>query len=194
MTIVFLRNTDRKLIEDAITDTSFPIVVENKFYSDGPASYTVEAADFDATYQEALKKVVDKVLFPLQSAALVWKMVKSSRTYNLENSYVRDAVSTETPLTALTDETQLKVRFEIPGFSSSNYREIDLWYNDDFNPTDLDLLAEIGISLSGNGAEFTIHNDIECKVSFSKPTASTEIYIIDDIYYNDIIPAETIIL
>lgn len=185
--ITFSENIDRDKIDAYFTEGYFPVTVETPFYADGSPSYMVDVATFDTTYLEAFKKTVDKMLYGLEENALIWRIVKSTKTYILINSYVRDNVSTARPLTAIPDGTPLRVRFEIPGFSSSNYREIDLWYNEDFNPTDLTLLAEIGITLTGNGQEFTIANDVECKVSFSKPTSATEIYIIEDDYYNDII-------
>jgi hypothetical protein len=53
-----------------------------------------------------------------------------------------------------------------------------VFFNDDFNPSDLTALAEIGISLTGNGAGFTVANDIDCRVSFRKPGAVPDVYII----------------
>ena len=95
--------------------------------------------------------------------------------------------STVKPVTPIDDGTPLNVRFEIPGFSSNNFRNITLFYNQAFNPADVALLLEIGIVLTGDGLAFTIANDVECKVSFSKPVGSSELYIIDNPFLAQII-------
>jgi hypothetical protein len=128
---------------------------------------------------EAFCKVIDNSTYAIELGALIWKIKLASKTFNLESSYVRDRLATDGTLTAMPDGTPIKVRFEIPGFSTTTTREIDLWYNTAFNPTDVADLLDLGITLTGDGSEFTIANTIECKVTFRKPTGATDAYVID---------------
>jgi small nuclear ribonucleoprotein (snRNP)-like protein len=188
MELVFKKYDDRDSVTEAIASGPFEVTVVNSFASGVVETLAVDVADFDGTYLEAFLKTVDKFTFALLENAVVWKVARSVKTFNLEGSYVRDALVSGISGGVLDDGVALKVRFEIPGFASSNFREIDLWYNDDFNPLDITALEEIGIELTGNGAEFTIANAVECKVSFKKPTGVTGvIYVVDDAGSNDVI-------
>lgn len=188
MQIILDKNIDRDVIAAAVSLGSFLVQVKNEYVTGASEEFDVDIADFDATFLEAFKKTVDKMTFPVAEDAIVWKIEKTAKTFNLENSYVRDALASGKGASALDDGMPIKVRFEIPGFSVNNFRVIDLWYNTDFNPTDIDLLDEIGITLSGNGSEFSIVNVIDCKISFSRPTSGvSEVYIIDNPYTNEII-------
>ena len=128
---------------------------------------------------EGFLRVIDESTWQFEESALIWKIKLTDKTFNLEGSYVRERLATDGTQTAITDGTNLKARFEIPGFETTTYREIDVWYNSDFNPEDITALDEIGITLTGNGAEFTIDNLTECKVTFSKPVDSEDSYVID---------------
>lgn len=166
---------------------TYPIAVVNNYKADKSEVYTLELNDLYPTSIDSFYTVLDSASFLLEENASIWKFVQTGKTFNLENSFVRDILSTALPLKGLTAGTALKMRVEIPSFTENGFREIDLWYNQDFNPADVALLAEIGVVLTGNGAEFTIANDTECKVSFSKPTGVTDVYIIDFDKTNEII-------
>jgi hypothetical protein len=177
---------EKILTELASDDAAYVIeVVAN--YAGISETFILDLQDLDATNQEAFYKTLDNATALIEADALVWKIEKSGKTFNTEASYIRDSVSTETPLTVLEDGTPLKLVFEIPGFLENTVVEIDLWYNDDFNPTDITALAAIGIDLTGNGSEFTIDNAGDCKLSFRKPTSVTEVYVIDYDFSNEII-------
>lgn len=188
MKVIFDKYVDRDNVAAAIALGSFEVAVVNAFTDEVGENFTVDVADFDSTNKEAFYKTIDQMTFPIAENAVIWKIEKTSKTFNLENSYVRSELTSGKGSSDIDDGVPLKVRFDIPGFVTSNFREIDLWYNTDFNPTDIDLLAEIGIDLTGNGSEFTIDNAVECKVSFSKPTSGvSEVYIIDYPNNNEII-------
>ncbi len=178
--ITLNNQVDRAVIDADIALDGFAIAVINSFYPEGLATVTIDAADFDGTLLEALKKVVDKAVFSLEENAYVWKIERVSKTFNLNDSFIRDVLSTEPILTKIPDGEPIKARFEIPGFASDNFREIDVWIAEDFAPGDLALLAEIGITITGDGGYFTITNSVECKVSFYKPVSAIVGYVIVD--------------
>lgn len=179
--IVFNSHVDKVSILDILTTSgSYEIEVVNNYNNEATNNFILDLDDLDSTGLNAMYNVLDNASFLIESAALIWKVERDGLDFDLTNSFIRDVTSTTGSLTAIPDNTQLKARFEIPGFETSNYREIDLWYNEDFNPTDLVLLREIGIELTGNGGAFTIANDTDCKVNFSKPSGVTDVYVIDD--------------
>lgn len=170
---------DRQLIEQSITlDSFFNLGVINGYFPDGDPVQVINIADWDSDYIEAFKKVIDAVTFAVHENALVWKITETSKTFNLENSYVRDGLSTAGTLTALDDNTQIKARFEVPGFLGPTLVEIDVWYNAPFNPADIASLAAVGIAITGDGKAFTVANKTEFKLSFFKPTGAASNYVI----------------
>jgi hypothetical protein len=160
-------------------DTSIEYV--NNYASDLAGSQVFKYSDLSTDEKESLNVVLDKLSFTAESSAIVFNVNRTAKTFDLSDSYVRDAQSTETPLTAVTDGQSLLVRFEVPGFTVNTVREISLFYNEDFLTTDLDDLAEIGITITGNGESFTIDNDRECRVTFLKPELVVDDYIINDV-------------
>ena len=186
--IIINGQSDRKIIEAAAT-ASLPYFIDiiNNILPDAPATSTLDILTMDSSYVEAFKKVIDTATFEVEAGVLVWNIYNDGRDFSLTDSYVRNSKDTSGTLTAISDGQPIKMRIEIPGFSSSNFREIDLWYNQDFNPTDLDLMLEIGVTITGNGANFNIANTIDCKMSFSKPTAITDTYFVNFPTINDII-------
>jgi hypothetical protein len=180
MTITLSKRIDRADITEilALPDT-VELTVINEYYSDGSADAIIDLGTLSAARLEAFCKVIDNSTYAIELGALIWKIKLASKTFNLESSYVRDRLATDGTLTAMPDGTPIKVRFEIPGFSTTTTREIDLWYNTAFNPTDVADLLDLGITLTGDGSEFTIANTIECKVTFRKPTGATDAYVID---------------
>lgn len=186
--IILNTHVDRQKIIDALTtDSSYVVEVVDNYLTN--STLVLDLNDLDATNKEAFYKTLDNATNLIEADALIWKIIVTAKEFDLSGSYVRDAVSTDGTLTLLTLGTPLKVKFEIPGFETVNYREIDLWYDDDFNPTDLTALAEIGISLFGNGGKFTVTNAVDCKVSFKKPDLATEVYVIDYEFGTQIVPA-----
>lgn len=176
------KKIDRSTIH---VDTSIEFI--NNYGPELGASALLKYSDLSTDEKEALNVVLDKLTYEIEGGAYVFTIDRSGKTFDLSSSYVRDAQSTEAPLTAMTTGQSLVVRFEIPGFTTNAFREISLFYNDDFLTTDLDELAEIGISITGNGQSFTIANDVECKVTFFKPEVVTETYIINDVEFSNII-------
>jgi hypothetical protein len=184
--IILPEHLDREKIEAILTDTgSYEIVVSNGYQGDLLERYTLNMNAMSSTYKEAFLKFIDTAVFSIEQDALVFKVIRTSKTFNLESSYIHDRLSTVIPLAAIDDGTPLTVTFEVAGFSENVQRTINLLYNQSFDPAEVTALAEIGIDLTGDGLEFTIDNSRECKVIFSKPTGATDIYVID--YVNEII-------
>lgn len=178
--IILNDHVDRGMIARAL-DASEPFAVDivNNYQATDEPVTTIDVADLDSDYREALEKVVDLATWTIEGEdAKVFVIVQDGKMFNLEDSYVREETSTDGPLTALEEGTPLKVTFFTPGFDTENACVIDLWYGQAFNPVDVAALAAIGITLTGNGTEFTIANVIECKVAFSRPEVVTEVYVI----------------
>jgi hypothetical protein len=185
--IVLNGQVNRADIIAALTDdSSYEVDVLDNYVAPG-TSYVLDINDLDSDNKEAFYKTLDNANHLFEADALIWKVKRDGKAFNLNSSYVRDAVSTAGTLTKIPDGTPLKARFEVPGFESSTVVEIDLWIAEAFNPTDLTALEAIGIEVTGDGGYFEITNTIECKVSFSKPSAATELYIIDDVESNTVI-------
>jgi hypothetical protein len=185
--IVLNGHVDRADIIAALSaDSSYIVdVVDN--YVNPETVFPLNVFDLDATNKEAFYKTLDNATHLVEVDALIWKIERTGKIFNLNSSFVRDAVSTDGLLTKIPDGTPLKARFEIPGFLVNTVVEIDLWIAEDFNPTDLAALSAIGIEITGDGGYFEITNTVDCKVSFSKPAAATELYIIVDDEQNTII-------
>ena len=183
--IVIQLNTkiDRKTIH---ADTTIDIV--NNYASEALPLNTFKYSDLSGSEKEALNEVLDKLTYETEGGAIVWNVFRTDKIFDLRSSYVRDAQSTETPTTDIPDGTAMMVRFEVAGFVENTYREVSLWYNEDFLTPDLDALAEIGITITGNGRDFEITNNLPCKVSFIKPGAVSDFYIINDVEQSQIIP------
>lgn len=185
--IVLNGHVDRQTIADALAaDGSYIVdVVDN--YVTPETIYSLDMNDLGSTSKEAFYKTLDNATHLVEADGLIWKIAQSGKTFNLAQSFIRNRTSTEPSLTALSDGTQLRVRIEIPDFVANEYYEFDLYYNDAFDPDDVDALDAMGITLTGDGAEFTIANLTKCKISFSKPVAATDLYIIDYDKANEII-------
>lgn len=178
--IVLNGHVDRADIIAALSaDSSYIVdVVDN--YVNPETVYPLDIFDLDATNKEAFYKTLDNANHLIEADALICKIVRDGKIFSLNSSFVRDAVSTDGTLTKIPDGTQLKARFEVPGFLVNTVVEIDLWIAEDFNPADLTALDAIGISITGDGGYFTIDNATDCKVSFAVPSGATDLYIIDD--------------
>lgn len=162
------------------------ILFQNKYSDDLDATATLKYSNLSTDEKEALNVVLDKLSYYVEPDAVIFNIVRDGKEFDLSTSHVRSAQSTETP-TAVTDGQSLLVRFEVPGFTVNTIREISLFYDQDFLTGDLDDLAEIGISITGNGKAFTIDNDRECRVTFLKPETITDLYVINDIAATEII-------
>jgi hypothetical protein len=178
--IVLNGHVDRADIIAALSaDSSYIVdVVDN--YVNPETVLSLDIFDLDATNKEAFYKTLDNANHLIEADGFIWKIVRDGKTFSLNSSFVRDAVSTDGTLTKIPDGTPLKARFEIPGFVTNTIVEIDLWIAEAFNPTDLTALEAIGIEITGDGGYFTIDNATDCKVSFSVPSGATDLYIIDD--------------
>lgn len=186
--IVLNGQVNRADIIAALTaDSSYEVEVLNNYVANDTDVYILDLNDLDSDNKEAFYKTLDNANHLIEADALIWKIKRVGKAFNLNSSYVRDAVSTAGTLTKIPDGTPLKARFEVPGFESNTVVEIDLWIAEDFNPTDLTALEAIGIEITGDGGYFEITNTTECKVSFAKPTTATEVYIIDDASANQVI-------
>jgi len=178
--IVLNGHVDRADIVAALSADSTYIVDVVDNYVNPETVLPLDIFDLDATNKEAFYKTLDNANHLIEEDALIWKIQRSGKIFNLNNSFVRDAISTDGTLTKIPDGTPLKARFEVPGFLVNTVVEIDLWIAEDFNPTDLTALDAIGISITGDGGYFAIDNTTDCKVSFGVPAAATDLYIIDD--------------
>ncbi|MBC7523508.1 MAG: hypothetical protein H7239_03615 [Flavobacterium sp.] len=185
--IVINENVNRAKIADVLTKGEFYIDVVNNYFPVQPDLTVIAFSILDAAYKEAFLKVIDQATFAVEGNVKVWNIVKNGKSFDLTDAKIRDQINTESLTTYVDDGTPIKLKIEVPGFSSSNFREIDLWYNQTLNPADVALLAEIGITITGNGTVFSIANAIECKVSFAKPTAILDVYLINYTEANTII-------
>jgi len=156
-------------------------------YIGGSADVVVDVSSLGTTLVDAWKKIIDHLSFQYEEDALIWKIAKVSKTFSLAKSYVRDTETTDGSLTALTTGTPLLMTIEVPTFSGVDSVDVALWYGTAFNPTDLSNAAAIGVTITGDGTTFTIDNDRECKIYFSKPTSATLSYVIDYPTYNEVI-------
>lgn len=176
--IVVNGHVDQQSIQDALVTGAYVVDVVNNFRADKEPLYSIDLNDLSSDQQQGILKTIDIATNAIEAGALIWKISKTGKNFNLEDSFIRDSVSTATR-TLLIDGTPLKMRVEISAFVINVFREIDLWYNQNFNPADLDLLSEIGIGIVGIGSKFRITNGSPCKVSFSKPGAAADMYVID---------------
>lgn len=191
--IVFNSHFDRNSIQDIIDSTSHFYVGVTNNCQEGESINVLDIAGLDATNLEAFYKLMDQASYLYEQFAYVFRIDKTDHVFDLSNSYMRsDEISTASP-SGMINGQPLKMRVEIPGFAGTNSREIDLWYNENFNPADLDLLAEIGVDLVGDGSNFVLNNSIECMVTFSRPTAITDLYAIDFPLKDEVIPAVVLI-
>jgi hypothetical protein len=176
--IIINQHADRNAIQAVIDETSHYYVDVINNCQEGESVSVLDLVDLDATNLEAFYKVVDQATYLYEQSAYVFRIDKVDHAFELTNSYIRDVIDSS-DVSGMINGQPLKMKVEIPGFSGTNSREIDLWYNEEFNPTDLDLLAEIGVELVGDGSSFVLNNSIECMVTFSRPSAITDLYAID---------------
>ena len=179
--------TVNKKIDRALINDDTQIVFVNNYMPDSVLNVDFKYSDLSTDEKESLNKLLDFASFSIESDAIVFIVKRNEKEFDLSSSYVRDVKSTASPLTELTIGQSLLVRFEVPGFLQNTVREISLFYDEDFLTTDLDLLDEIGITLTGNGKVFEIENAVECKVSFLKPEIITDNYVISDELSNQIL-------
>ena len=176
-----------KKIDRTSINSETTISFENNYSDDAPATESLKYSDLSTDEKEALNVVIDRLSFSTEANAFVFNVIRTAKTFDLSESFVRDTPSTAGTLTVVPDGQSLVVRFEVPGFTENTLREISLFYNQDFLTTDLDDLAEIGISITGDGEAFTIDNDRECRVTFLKPELVSDLYIINDVEASQII-------
>lgn len=127
--------------------------------------------------KDALTLLLDRLTYSIETDAYVWKVVRTGKTFSLENSYFRNAEDTTT-LGEVALNTPLLVLVEFPGFESNFVFELSLWYNNDFLTTQLEDLRDRGVIVTGNGKEFTIDNTVDIRLSFANPDPLTEVYVI----------------
>lgn len=183
----------KKRIDSTTIDTSIlaetPLLIDYQYtYIGGKDDIVIDISSLSTDLQDAWKKIIDHHTFQYEENALIFKIEYFSKTFSLAKSYVRDSESTDGTLTAILAGTPLILRIEVPTFTSVNFIEIPLWYDQDFDPSDLSAAAAIGVSISGNGESFTIDNDRECRLFFIKPTTEILQYIIDFPLINQIVP------
>lgn len=155
----------------------FIVDVENQFNASETVEMNLRYAS--PASLESFLETMDEATFLFQQDALIWNITLFGKNVTLDQSYVRDAVSTQRPLTALPVGSLLTARFEVPGFTENAYRELTLRYDTEFDPAELLLLEEIGIEVTGNGTSFAITNMTECKLSFYKPAIVLDKYVIN---------------
>jgi len=183
--IVLNGHEDRVSIADLLSSFGkYEIEVVNNYNFNGSETYPLDLGTLDGTELEAFYTVLDLASYPIEANALIWKIKRYRKGFDLSSSFIRK----HGELLQINNGVQLKMRVEIPGFETNEYQEIDLWFNENFNPADLDLLKEIGIGIEGNGSAFTISNATVCNVSFKMPSGATSVYIIDDVNSSLVIP------
>lgn len=173
-----------------LSETPIDIEITNEYAAQIATVTQLSINGLTSDELEALLTVINLLTGTFEIGSYVFSVVKNEKTFSLTDSYFRDAAEIPKPAIEIPDGTTLIARFEIPGFEINSFREIPLYFNVDFDPADLIVLEEIGITLTGNGSEFTVSNETDCKVSFRKPEASEIEYIIDFQMYNEIIPAD----
>lgn len=184
MNIVYNQRIDRENIADA---TVMEVAVAYNYSTAIVANETVDLKTLGSTDLEKFCKVIDYATFLVEENAFIWKIKRSAKVFDLTDSYVRDAESTATPLTAIPNAKPLKVLFEIAGFASNRTLEMSLWKGNSFLTGELNDLRDAGIIVTGNGNSFEVENTIETRISFVKPSGVTDVYVIDKRYDNDII-------
>jgi len=151
--------TYRSRIDRADVDASAEFNIDSAPTYIDTDEVEIDINSLGAPVIEAFKKVMDACTWIVEEDALIWKISKTGKTFNLENSYIRDAEDTTGPLTAIPDATPLIVVVEIPGFTEGRSMELSLWYNDDFDSGELDAIRDqLNVVITGNGSEFTIDN------------------------------------
>jgi len=181
VTITLNDKVDRKYIDDCITN-AIPIDVEvlNLFSNELEASQIVSINAMDATQLEAFKVVVDQMTFTIEADALVWNIERVVKDFYLAKSYVRTAEDTTTTPDDIPDGSALIARFEIPGFETNKIFDLSLWFNQDFSPTELTALEdELQIVVTGDGLQFNVVSETDFKISFIKPDALLDVYVIN---------------
>lgn len=168
-----------------VNETTIRLV--NNYAPEADAVLDTTYGDLPSGEQEELKSVLDYLTYEIEPDAKVWNIVRTGKEFDLSTSYIRDREGTLPGGTPIPDGDSLLIRFEVPGFETGSFREVNLFYNDDFNPAELTALEEIGIEITGNGTTFEITNVIQCKVSFTKPELVTDFYIINDPGINNVI-------
>lgn len=187
MIVNFDKYEDRASIEAGLAAESFPVDFVQSFRSGTEETFPVNVFDLSADDIAAFKRVVDAFTYSICEGATIWKVKKTAKEFDLRDSYFRADIDSSDG-TALENGTPLRVRFETPGFGVFNIRVISLWYNQVFDPADLDLLEEIGITLSGNGKTFEISNTVECRVHFLVPNVGGPYnYVIRNDFASEII-------
>lgn len=178
MKIIFYDRTDSyDIAQKIIDDIPIEIALENT-YTDLPET-TISVNDMDSDTLDALKKLMDTCTETFEEGAYEFIIKLDSKGFDLADSYIRDTVDIIKPLTQIPDGTPLMARFEIPGFGENTFRDVTVYYNEDFDPVELLALAEIGITLTGDGSSFMIANTVDCRAMFFKPETAGESYIID---------------
>jgi len=180
--------TYRNRIDRATVDAGAEFKIDvTPGWTDG-VDYELDINSLDPDVIEAFKVVMDACSWVVEEDAFIWKIEKTAKTFNLESSYMRDVESTGGSLTAIADATPLVVVVEVPGFATARTAELSLWYNEPFDSGELDTIRDtLNVLITGDGAEFTIDNEIDCKIYFKKPTGVTDVYVIDNPYHDEII-------
>lgn len=173
------------------TGAGLVLAVANAYNGDLSAEAEIDVSAMDADTLEAFKKVVDHITYAFEATYPVVKVAYDdvAKEFDLTASYLRSAVSTASPA-ALADGTPILMRVEFPGFEANTFVEAELPYNEAITLATDDALKAAGITFTGTGALFTIENERECKIYFSKPAAVSGKYVIDYPAQETIIPAE----
>lgn len=169
-----------KRIDQASVADATTISILNNYTAALEDSQMIRYDDMTTEEQEALLVIIDKMTFLIESDVFIFKIVKDGGTgFTLESSYKRTGIDTSS-VTELDAGTPLIMRFEKPTFGSSPIvYDVSLWYDDDFLTTELDELeTQMGVTVTGNGKSFELTITEEVKLSFVKPTASSEVYVI----------------
>ena len=184
--ITLNQRIDKPTIDAAVVNSESLVIEYTNPYLNG-SMVEVDIAALTSTQRTKISDAIDVLTFPAEEDAFVFKIAKDGGDFDLAGCYVRDAESTSGTLTDLPNATPLIMKVEVAGFTSNPYREVVVYYDAEFNPDDVELLKEIDVDLTGDGLNFTLVPTNECRVSFRKPDAATETYVIVYNQYNEVI-------
>lgn len=135
-------------------------------------------------YITALKQIIDVSSFMYEENVFIYKVKYDvgTKEFDLEDSFIRTNKDTTSAQTTISNGQLINAVFSTPGIDGLVYTIIELPYNQAISAPDKAALLAVGIelNLSVTGSLFSIKTQsVPFKVSFVKPDAVTDKYIID---------------
>lgn len=143
--------------------------------------------DFEGSspnYITALKQIIDVSSFMYEENVFNYKVKYDvgTKEFDLEDSFIRTNKDTTAAQGSIVDGQLINAVFSTPGIDGLVYTTIELPYNEPISAPDKAALLAVGIELNFTvtGSLFSIKTQsVPFKVSFLKPDAVTDKYIID---------------